>query len=61
MNHLLGGNALSIIYDAYVYPMQTLTSADTQVNVSRSLTSLRSIFISLDKTLSEGRIKWCSK
>ena len=41
--------------------MQTLISADTHVNVSRSLTSLRSIFMSLDKTFTEGRIKWCNK
>ena len=41
--------------------MQTLISADTHVNVSRSLTSLRSIFMSLDKTFTEGRITWCNK
>ena len=41
--------------------MQTLPSADTQVNVSRSLTCLRSVFMSLDKTFTEGRIKWCNK
>ena len=61
VNHLLGGNTLKIVYDTYVSSIQTITSADTQVNVSRSLTYLRSIFMSLDKTFSEGRIKWCNK
>ena len=61
VNHLLGGNTLKIVYDTYVSSIQTITSADTQVNVSRSLTSLRSIFMSLDKTFSEGRVKWCNK
>ena len=41
--------------------MQTITSADTQVNVSRSLTYLQSIFMSLDKTFTEGRIQWYNK
>ena len=40
---------------------QTVTSADAQVNVSRSLTSLRPVFMSLDKTFTEARITWCSK
>ena len=61
VNHLLGGNTLNIVYDTYISSMQTLTSSDTQVNVSRSLTSLRSVFVSLDKTFTEGRIKWCNK
>jgi hypothetical protein len=43
VNHLLGGNTLKIVYDTYISSIQTITSAGTQVNVSRSLTSLRSI------------------
>ena len=61
VNHLLGGNTLKIVYDTYVSSLQTITSADTQVNVSRSLTSLRSIFMSLDKNFTDGRVKWCNK
>ena len=60
MNHLLGGNTLKLVYDTYGSSMQTLTSEDTQVNVSRSITSLRSVFMSLDKTVTEGRITWCT-
>jgi hypothetical protein len=61
VNHLLGGNTLKIVYDTYISSLQTIVSADCQVNVSRSLTSLRSVFMSLDKNLSEARIKWCNK
>jgi hypothetical protein len=61
VNHLLGGNTLKIVYDTYISSIQTITSADTQVNVSRSLTSLRSVFMSLDKNFTEARIKWCNK
>ena len=58
VNHLLGGNTLQIVYDTYISSLQTITSADTQVNVSRSLTALRSVFMSLDKTFTEGRVRW---
>ena len=61
MNHSLGCNTLNIVYDTYVSSIQTLTSEDTQVNVSPSLTSLRSVFMSLDKTFNEGRIQRCNK
>ena len=37
------------VYDPYTSSLQTITSADTQVNVSRSLTALRSAFMPLDK------------
>jgi hypothetical protein len=51
VNHLLGGNTLKIVYDTYISSIQTVSSADCQVNVSRSLTSLRSVFMSLEKLL----------
>jgi hypothetical protein len=75
-NHLLGGNTLEIVYNTYMFiyiyiyiyiyissssSIQTITSADTQVNVSRSLTALRSVFMSLHKAFTEARLKWCNK
>jgi hypothetical protein len=51
VNHLLGGNTLKIVYATYISSIQTVTSEDSQVNVSRSLTSLRSVFMSLDKNI----------
>ena len=32
-----------------------------QVNVSRSLTALRSVFMSLDNAFTEGRVRWLNK
>ena len=61
VNILLGGDTLQIVYDTFISSVQSITSADTQVNVSRSLTALRSVFMSLDKTCTEARIKWCNK
>jgi hypothetical protein len=62
VNHLLGGNTLKLVYDTYISSIQSIVSSDsTNVNVSRSLTSLRSIFISLDKNLAEGRLTWYNK
>ena len=59
-NHLFGGNILKTVYGTYISSLQTTTSADTQVNVSRSLAALRSVFMSL-KTFTEARVKWFNK
>ena len=57
VNHLIGSDTLNIVYDTYTSSIQTITSADTQVNVSHSLTALRSVFMSFDKTFTEARIQ----
>ena len=56
VHRLLGGNTLSIVYDTYISSIQIIPSADTQVNVSRSLTALRSVFMSLYKTCTAAHI-----
>ena len=61
VNHSLGGNTLQLVYDTYISSIQTITSADTQVNVSRSLTALRSVLMSFDKPFTADRIKWHNK
>ena len=58
VNRLLGGNTLTIVYDTYISSIQSITSADCQVNVSRSLTALRSVFMSLEKMFVGGRVRW---
>ena len=55
-NHVLEGNTLNIVYDTYVSAIQTIPSANTQVNVSRSLTSLRSVICSGSGSVSAGGI-----
>ena len=61
MNHLLGGNTLKIVYVTHISSIQSITSADCQVNVSRSLTALCSVFMSLDKMFVGGRVRWHNK
>ena len=61
VNHLLVGNTLNNAYATYISSIQTITSADCQVNVSRSLTALRSVFVSLDKMFIGWRVRWHNK
>ena len=45
------------MYNTYISSIQSIVSSDsTTVNVSRSLTSLRSVFISSDTDVQEGRL-----
>jgi hypothetical protein len=56
---LLGGNTLKIVYSTYISSIQSIINSDSiNVNVTRSLTALRSVFISLDKHSQEGRLNW---
>jgi hypothetical protein len=61
--HLLGGKNLNIVYNTFISNIQTIVSADTQINVSRSLTRLRSVFLSLEKdfTAGDARKQWYNK
>ena len=42
--HLLSGKSLNIVYKTFISNIQTILSGDTQINVSRSLSKLRSVF-----------------
>ena len=46
--HVLSGKSLPINYSTYVSQYQTITSADFAVNISRSATRLKSVFINFD-------------
>ena len=51
--HLLSGKSLPISYNTFVSQMQTIAGQDApSINVSRALTRLKSVFITLTKTLS---------
>ena len=49
VTHLLGGKTLNIVYNTFISNIQTLLTQDVQVNVSRSLTKLRSVFLTYQK------------
>ena len=57
-NHLLNGRNLNIVYNSFVSNIQTITAADTQINVSRSLSRLKNVFITLIRTPAGARVKW---
>jgi hypothetical protein len=59
--HLLGGRSFNIVYNIFISNIQTIVSADTQINVSRSLTRLRSVFLSLEKDFTSQRKQWYNK
>jgi len=46
VKYLLGGKALAINYNTYVSQMQTIAGQQNSVNITRSLSRLKSIFIS---------------
>jgi hypothetical protein len=46
VTQLLSGKSLNIVYDTCISNIQMILSADTQINVSRSLSKLRSVFVS---------------
>ncbi len=53
--HLMtAGKTIPIVYDTYISSFQTIVSPDSQINVSRSLTKLKSIFVTLDKNFVAG-------
>ena len=47
--HLLSGKSLPISYNTFVSQMQTVSGPDVAVNVSRALTRLKSVFVTLQK------------
>lgn len=50
--HLLSGKSLPINYNTFVSQMQTILGQDKpSINVSRALTRLKSVFVTLDKDL----------
>ena len=62
-SHLLSGKNLNIVYNTYVSNIQTVLAPDTQINVSRSLTRLRSVFLTLARNFTAGsqRATWYNK
>ena len=45
---------LILFINSFISSLQTLVAADTQVNVSRSLSKMKSVFVSLDKDFVDG-------
>ena len=61
VTHLLSGKSLNIVYNTFISNIQTILSGDTQINVSRSLSKLKSVFITLDKDFVGQRLTYYNK
>jgi len=46
--HLLDGKSMPISYNTYISQMMTIAGKDVQVNVSRAVSRLKSVFVTLD-------------
>ena len=55
VSHFMGGKTINIVYNTFISSLQTVVSAETQINVSRSLSKMKSVFISLDKAFTGNR------
>jgi len=61
VNHLLSGKSLNLVYNTFISSLQTIVAADTQINVSRSLSKMKSVFMTLDKDFSGDRQTYYNK
>ena len=59
--HFVGGKTINIVYNTFISTLQTVVSAETQINVSRSLSKMKSVFVSLDKNFAGERLAYCNK
>ena len=60
-SHFLGGKTINIVYNTFISTLQTVVAAETQINVSRSLSKMKSVFVSLDKAFAGARAKFYNK
>ncbi len=63
VSHFMGGKTINIVYNTFISTLQTVVAAETQINVSRSLSKMKSVFVTLDKGFAAGtsRLAWYNK
>ena len=61
VSHLMSGKTMNVVFNTFISSLQTIVSADTQINVSRSLSKMKSIFLSLDKDFAGTRDTFYNK
>ena len=61
VSHLLSGKTINIVYNTFISSLQTIVSADSQINISRSLSKMKSMFLSLDKDFTGSRATYYNK
>jgi hypothetical protein len=61
VSHFMGGKTINIVFNTFISTLQTVVSAETQINVSRSLSKMKSVFVSLDKAFTDTRLTYYNK
>jgi hypothetical protein len=57
VSHFMGGKTINIVYNTFISTLQTVVAAETQINVSRSLSKMKSVFVTLDKGFTTGDLR----
>jgi hypothetical protein len=57
VSHFMDGKTINIVYNTFISTLQTVVAAETQINVSRSLSKMKSVFVSLDKSFADGTVR----
>ncbi len=55
-SHFMRGTTINIVYNTFISTLQTVVAAETQINVSRSLSNMTSVFVSLDTAFTGDRL-----
>jgi hypothetical protein len=63
VSHFMASKTINIVYNTFISTLQTVVSADTQINVSRSLSKMKSVFVTLDKNFGTNDVRsiFCNK
>jgi hypothetical protein len=63
VSHFMASKTINIVYNTFISTLQTVVSADTQINVSRSLSKMKSVFVTLDKNFGDTDVRsiFCNK
>ncbi len=49
VSYFMGGKTINIVYTTFMSTLQTVVAAESQINVSRSLSKMRSVSVTLDR------------
>ena len=56
--HLLSGKSVPINLNSYISQVQSVTNGSPDLNISRALTRLNSVFVTLFRTAETGNTHW---
>ncbi len=60
-SHLLSGKSLNIVYNTFISNIQTILTNDSQINISRSVSKLKIVLLTLEKDFTGARKLYYAK